>query len=378
MRSLFLVGPPTPSSIEAALHAAADGLLIDLEDSALPDREAEYPEGAVQALPALVSTTETVLVRINDVMSETGRTDLVRLVEAGIANILLANVRTAQEFHQADAIIGRTEAVVRRVGVTRLWATVETPECVLNLKEIGTAPRIAGFVFGAGHLCEEPGALQGGRGASWPVCGKPDELLHHKQLIVLTARANGLQAIDSGYPRVDDPDGTHSAALMSAKLDFDGIMAYAPDQVHSIHRAFTPTLNTTRPFAASTRSLTPTSGARPRQWSTGGTSAVRARGPHAASSTASKGTAETIRRRRPAASLAWPEHIAQIGQIFLGDRLPDGVAPDDRHVQRDHVGGRGQIPGPGEMQTHRRQEVCQQLEVRYPRPELVAALLETS
>lgn len=51
---------------------------------------------------------------------------------------------------------------------------------------------------------------------------------------------------------------------------------------------------------------------------------------------------------------------AQVLEICFGYWLPDGVAPDDCDVKRGGIWRGRKVPGPGEVQAHRCQNVRQQ------------------
>jgi citrate lyase subunit beta / citryl-CoA lyase len=65
---------------------------------------------------------------------------------------------------------------------------------------------------------------------------------HHYPLMrmLVAARANGLQAIDGPYARIQDTDGLRKAAAGVAALGYDGKWVLHPAQVPVVNEVFTP------------------------------------------------------------------------------------------------------------------------------------------
>jgi HpcH/HpaI aldolase/citrate lyase family len=68
---------------------------------------------------------------------------------------------------------------------------------------------------------------------------------HHYPLmrILVAAKANGLQAIDGPYARIQDADGLRAAATSVAALGFDGKWVLHPAQVAVVNDVFTPAVD---------------------------------------------------------------------------------------------------------------------------------------
>lgn len=59
-------------------------------------------------------------------------------------------------------------------------------------------------------------------------------------MIVIAARAAGVDAIDLMFPRVADDEGLRKDAQFSKDLGFDGKSVIHPNQIPIIHKIFTP------------------------------------------------------------------------------------------------------------------------------------------
>ena len=67
------------------------------------------------------------------------------------------------------------------------------------------------------------------------------ELEWSRRMIVIAARAAGVDAIDLMFPRVTDDEGLRKDAQFSKDLGFDGKSVIHPNQIPIIHQIFTPT-----------------------------------------------------------------------------------------------------------------------------------------
>ena len=67
------------------------------------------------------------------------------------------------------------------------------------------------------------------------------ELEWSRKMLVIAARAAGVDAIDTVYPKVSDDEGLRREATVSKQLGFDGKSVIHPNQIPIIHDVFTPT-----------------------------------------------------------------------------------------------------------------------------------------
>jgi citrate lyase subunit beta/citryl-CoA lyase len=134
----------------------------------------------------------------------------------------------------ADEVRGLV-AALERAGApehTRLWAMVETPEAIFNVREIAAASdRLAVLVMGTNDLVKELYAEH--------VPGRAP-LLTALSLSVLAARAAGVQVLDGVYNDVKDTDGFLAECRQGREMGFDGKTLIHPGQVAGANAAFAP------------------------------------------------------------------------------------------------------------------------------------------
>jgi citrate lyase subunit beta/citryl-CoA lyase len=103
---------------------------------------------------------------------------------------------------------------------------------IINIDEIAMSTRLTGLLFGAGDFTRET------RGQ---ITKERLELYYPLMKIVIAARAAKIDAIDTPYFDVKDPEGCEANARQAKIMGYDGKAAIHPTQVDVINKVFTPT-----------------------------------------------------------------------------------------------------------------------------------------
>jgi citrate lyase subunit beta/citryl-CoA lyase len=219
-------------ALEKAKTIAADALILDLEDAVAPAAKVDARAAVCAAVTAGGYGAREIVIRINALESPWGRDDLVAAAAAGPDAILLPKPGSADEIDRASRAIRQAGAPDK----TRLWAMIETPRAVLNVREIAAAAhhadsRLSVFVLGTNDLVKETRAELG-----------PDRLpaLMWLSTAVTAARAYGLDVLDGVYNAFKDMDGYRRECLQGRALGFDGKTLIHPDQVAIANEVFAP------------------------------------------------------------------------------------------------------------------------------------------
>lgn len=220
-RSLLYVPASSEAMLRKAGQRGADVLVVDLEDGLHP----EAKDRARAALPLLLREVDfgpaEVLLRVNDLSTPWGEPDLELAAELRPAGVVLPKCEDPELVARAD----------RRLGALPLFLMVETPAGVARATELARAPRVRGLLFGAADF---RAAMRAGQDP------EETELLVARGLIVLAARAAGVEAFDTPFFAYQDLAGLRRSARRARLLGFDGKTAIHPSQVAPIHEAFTP------------------------------------------------------------------------------------------------------------------------------------------
>ena len=117
---------------------------------------------------------------------------------------------------------------------TRMWAMMETPMAIFNVREIASVHQVARlscFVLGTNDLLKESRALAtGGRFA----------ILPWLSMTLLAARAYGLDVIDGVYNDFRDEPGFRAECEQGRTLGMDGKTLIHPGQIAACNEMFSP------------------------------------------------------------------------------------------------------------------------------------------
>lgn len=228
--ALYMPGSNT-RALEKAKTLAADVVIFDLEDAVSPEAKETAREQVMAAVSGGGYGSRELVVRINGLDTPWGAEDLASAAAAAPDAILVPKVSTAGQLAEIGA--GLSQAP----GKIRVWAMIETPLAILNLREIAAtardrSTRLACFVLGTNDLVKETRAeLDPTRTAA----------LYWLSAAVTAARAYGIDVLDGVYNAFKDVDGFRRECIQGRQLGMDGKTLIHPDQVEPANEIFSPT-----------------------------------------------------------------------------------------------------------------------------------------
>ena len=241
MRSLLFVPADSERKLNRGADAGADALVLDLEDSVLPERKpaarvmlAEYLRGA--------SGQSQIWVRTNDLTSGELLKDLAAVVPLAPKGIVLPKIRGPEDLDVVAHYLEMAEAMHGIAGgsIAMVAVCTETPAAVLRMAELMGAkrPRLRGLIWGAEDLSSAMGAGDPRRpDGTWRA---PYE--HARVQCLLACHALEVEAIDTVYVDFKDLEGCRRNSEAARFDGFTGKVAIHPDQVAVINAAFTPSV----------------------------------------------------------------------------------------------------------------------------------------
>ena len=225
---------------------AADEVMLDLEDSVAPAAKDIARDLAVGALKAGGWDGRLVAVRVNGASTPWAYKDVIAVVEGApgaVDSLVLPKVSSPAAIYWLDVLLGQAEqATGLNPGSIGIEAQIEDAAGLAAVEAIAAAsPRLVSLVFGPADYMASVGMR------SLTVGGQPEGYdfdAHHypRMRILIAARANGLQAIDGPYARIQDTGGLRKAAGSVAALGYDGKWVLHPAQVPVVNEAFTPSV----------------------------------------------------------------------------------------------------------------------------------------
>ena len=232
-RTMLYVPGNNPAMIQDAGIYDADCIMFDLEDAVSINEKDSARFLVFQALNTISYPGKELVVRINDPRTELGLDDLHAIVSAGKAVIRLPKTESADDVRYCEGVI---EAIERKtdlkMGSTRMMVAVENAAGVLNAKEIALASkRLIGIALGAEDYVTD---LKTSR--------SPDgiELYFGRSMVLLAARAAGIDALDTVFSNVNDEEGLKRETRLIKQMGFDGKSIINPRQIKIVHEIFAP------------------------------------------------------------------------------------------------------------------------------------------
>jgi citrate lyase subunit beta/citryl-CoA lyase len=222
-RSALFLPASNPRAIQKARTLDCDVVILDLEDAVAEEQKEEARDAAVDAL-IYGGFGPRVGVRINGLDTPWGRDDLDACRQAGVDLVVVPKVETADYLNGIGALVQ---------GGPSVWAMIETPLALLNLRDIAAAGLggLEALMLGVNDLA-----------ATLRTGPSPDRepLKPWLAATVAAARAHGLLAIDGVYNAFTDAEGFAAECAQGRLYGFDGKSLIHPSQIEAANAAFSP------------------------------------------------------------------------------------------------------------------------------------------
>jgi citrate lyase subunit beta/citryl-CoA lyase len=212
----------------------ADGLILDLED-AVPRSEKSSARILVrEVLKNRDFDWCEVTVRINGLDTELWRDDLAAVVPYGIHGVRVPKVETPQMLKDIDDALSSLESMASvPVGTTKVFCLLETALGIWNAYDIALASRrVTAIIPGGEDLAADLRTSRSKEGT---------ELEWARRMMIVAARAAGVDALDTAFPRVGDEEGLRRETEFTKQLGFDGKSVIHPNQIPIVHEIYDPT-----------------------------------------------------------------------------------------------------------------------------------------
>jgi citrate lyase subunit beta / citryl-CoA lyase len=241
MRSLLFVPADSERKLEKAIASAADCLILDLEDSVLPQTKQKAREQAAAFLARAVAqgASPRLYVRVNGLDSGLTAADLDAVIPARPHGIVLPKCRNGSSVQHLGALLAVKEAEHDLAdGATRIAAIVtETAASIFAMGTYASASaRLECLAWGAEDLSACLGA-NSNRDADG-VYTFPYQLA--RSLTLFAAASAGALAIDAVYWNFRDLADLRRECELANRDGFAGKMAIHPAQIEIINESFTP------------------------------------------------------------------------------------------------------------------------------------------
>jgi citrate lyase subunit beta/citryl-CoA lyase len=229
---LYLPGNNPDLMLNAGLFGA-DEIILDLEDSVAPAEKDAARVLVRNTLMAVDFGNAEKLVRINPLETEYGRADIEMIVPACPDMLLIPKCGDAKDVRDVEELVAAVEKKHGFDHRTLFMPLIETAKGVLNAYEIASASdRVVAMCWGAEDLSADLGVERTKEGR---------ESFVARGLIVLAAKAAGVQPLDTVFSDVRDTEGLIASTKEAIALGFEGKGVIHPGQIEPIHNVFAPT-----------------------------------------------------------------------------------------------------------------------------------------
>ena len=227
-RSVLYMPAANERALEKARTIPSDALIFDLEDAVAPDAKAQARVNAVAAARSRAYGRREITIRCNGLDTAWGKADIAAAAASTAAAVEIPKVSSVATL---DAVSRSLDAAGAPAEM-RIWAMVETPTAIFDVRAIAAHPRVNVLVMGTNDLAKELRAAQ--------IPGRAP-LLAHLATALLGAREAGVSILDGVFNDVKDPDGFRAECIVGAQMGFDGKTLIHPSQVEPCNDVWAPT-----------------------------------------------------------------------------------------------------------------------------------------
>jgi citrate lyase subunit beta/citryl-CoA lyase len=226
---LYLPGNEPKFMINAGIHKP-DGIILDLEDSVLPDEKDSARVLVRNALCQVDFFGVERMVRINQGLL--GLKDLAFVVPHNVHVVLIPKCEGLEDVTRVAEEIDRIRQVEQIDKPVFLMPIVESCLGAIKAYEIASASKnVVALAIGLEDYTADLGTVRTAKG---------DESFWARSQVVNAARAAGIQPIDTVFSDVSDMEGLRASVLEAKSLGFDGKGCIHPRQIPVIHDALAP------------------------------------------------------------------------------------------------------------------------------------------
>ena len=233
-RSMMFLNCQKPSLIKDPYIYKPDSIMLDLEDAVAENQKDAARFSLYHALKEIDYHGVERVVRINGLDTPHWQEDVRVCVAGGADMIRIPKCTCADDVHQVEEAVEKAEKEFHKEpGSMLLMAALESCYGILNCLEIcKSSDRLIGVALSGGDYTKD---LQ------THITGTGVELNGARQMMIIAARAAGVQCFDTVYTNLNDMEGFRRETEMIKLMGFDGKSIINPRQIQAVHEVFTPT-----------------------------------------------------------------------------------------------------------------------------------------
>lgn len=220
-----------PAANERALEKAktipADAIIFDLEDAVAPDAKDAARSNACAAAASGQYANRELTIRCNGLDTPWGALDLTAAATSGAAAVVIPKVASEAYLDEIDRQLSAAGAP----STMTIWAMIETPTAIFDVRAIAAHPRVSVLVMGTNDLARE---LRAG------LVPTRHPLIPHLATALAAAREAGKVILDGVYNDVKNAEGFRVECVQGCEMGFDGKTLIHPGQVEISNDVWAP------------------------------------------------------------------------------------------------------------------------------------------
>lgn len=208
----------------------ADAVIFDLED-AVTMMEKDAASDLLQSfLMHFALNPVEIIIRINGLDTPIGERDLNLIASDRIDTIMLPKATVATTAW-CEGILKAIEKKKKLKKKIRIIPIIERAVSVIEASEIARFERVDGLLLGAEDLATDLEVERSESGI---------EIQYARSMVIMAAKANGIDAIDTPYTNTSNPEGLALDAHLAKSLGMNAKACIHPNQIDTVNRVFSP------------------------------------------------------------------------------------------------------------------------------------------
>jgi citrate lyase subunit beta/citryl-CoA lyase len=228
-RSVLYMPAANERALEKAKTLPADAIIFDLEDAVAPDAKQAARPNAVTAASSSEYGNRELTIRCNGLDTPWGADDLRAAAGSGASAVVVPKVGSVTYLDEISSILDGAGAPAS----LKIWAMIETPTAIFDVRAIAAHPRVTVLVMGTNDLARELRSSLGAAGRH--------PLVPHLATALAAAREADISILDGVYNDVKDLDGFRAECVQGMEMGFDGKTLIHPGQVEIANDVWAPT-----------------------------------------------------------------------------------------------------------------------------------------
>ncbi len=233
-RTMMFLNAQKPGLIKDPYIYKPDSIMLDLEDAVAEKEKDAARFSLFHALREIDYRGVERVVRVNGLDTDLWREDIRAAVAGGCDSIRIPKTETAKDVQMvADAVAEAEKEFGVEPGRVLIMAALESAKGVMHALEIcESSDRLFGVALSGGDYTKDLQTTISGTGV---------ELMGARQMMIIAARAAGVQCFDTVFTNLDDMEGFRKEVQTIKQMGFDGKSIINPRQISIVHEIYTPT-----------------------------------------------------------------------------------------------------------------------------------------